>query len=116
MKTIKLPKALAERINEVNDLIKIATDECIYVTTYAGGTWPYVIDIKPISVNGKFVTIEAVNPKHPYAYINKQRYCITKTDEFADNGLAELKYNVGIIRKALISAIREESKRLTEEV
>jgi hypothetical protein len=115
MKTIKLPKALAERINEVNDLIKIATDEFIYVTTYAGGTWPYVIDIKPIRVNGKFVTIESVKP-YQYDFIKKQRYCITKTDEFADNGLAELKYNVGIIRKALISAIREESKRLTEEV
>ena len=115
MKTIKLPKALAERINEVNDLIKIATDECIYVTTYAGGTWPYVIDLKPISVNGKFVTIESVKPNQ-YDYIKKQRYCITKTDEFADNGLSELKYNVGIIRRALLSAIKQESTRLTDEV
>ena len=107
MKTIKLPKALAERINEVNDLIKIATEECLYVTTYAGGTFPYIVDLKPISVNGKFVTIESAN-LNQYSYLAKERFCITKTDTFDANGLADLKYNIAIIRRALQLAIKQE--------
>jgi hypothetical protein len=107
MKTIKLPKALANRINEVNELIRTANDECLLVTTYDGGTFPYIIDLKPISVNGKFVTIESVKPNQ-YSYVTKERFCITKTDMFDDNGLFTLNYTLKVIRRALLSAIKQE--------
>ena len=53
----KVNKAIAARIEELNTLIEAKKYE--YVSTYDGGTWPYVVNVAPleISKNGQFVKV-----------------------------------------------------------
>lgn len=102
----KLPKAIENRINEINSLIHLVEnlDECPY--TYAGGTWPHYVEIKPIQVKGLKVTIEAKNAKQSHNYITKETYKANDLDFYSFNGLISLKYDLGIILKAFKKALK----------
>ncbi len=92
---------ILKRIEEINNLLPIINELEAIPVTYAGGTWPYYVEIKPITINGKFVTIEAVNKKDRYQYISKARFNINKTDYFDDNGLYHLNETTKHILKSL---------------
>ena len=53
----RVTKAIAARIEELNTLIEAKKYE--YVSTYDGGTWPYVVNVAPleISKSGQFVKV-----------------------------------------------------------
>ena len=102
----KLPKAIETRVNEINSLIHQVDGLSEYAYTYAGGTWPYHVDIKPIQVNGLKVTIEAKDPKWSHNYIDKQTYKASDLDQFSEKGLVMLKADLRIILNALQKALK----------
>lgn len=102
----KLPKAIETRISEINTLIPQVDTLNEYAYTYAGGTWPYHVDIKPIQVNGLKVTIEAKDPKWSHNYIDKQNYKASDLDAFSEKGLVMLKEDLSVILKALKKALK----------
>jgi hypothetical protein len=102
----KLPKAIETRINEINDMLHQVDAQEEYAYTYAGGTWPYHVDIKPIQVNGLKVTIEAKDPKWSHNYIDRQTYKASDLDTFSEKGLVMLKEDLSIILKALKKALK----------
>lgn len=89
-----------KKINEINDLINVINELGEIPVTYAGGTFPYYVSIKPITVKNQFVTIESnVNE---YSFIdNKERYNVNKTsicgDEFCEK---HLNYTLNTILKS----------------
>lgn len=103
----KLPKAIETRINEINSMIPQIDALGDFAWTYAGGTWPYQVDIKPIQVNGLKVKIEAKDQKNPsYNYITKATYKATDLEYFSDKGLIALKIDLSVILKAFKKAIK----------
>jgi len=105
-KQFKFSKSLTNLIDDVNWLMEVANNDGLLVVTYDGGTYPYIIDIKPVQINGKFVTIEAVKPNR-HDYISKERFCVTKTNLFDDGGLVALEYSLKVIKRALKSTIKQ---------
>lgn len=102
----KLPKSIETRINEINSMIPVINDLSDFAYTYAGGTWPYYVDIEPITINGLKVTIKAKDPKAGHNYIDKQTYKATDSDYFSDKGIIALKIDLGIILKAFKKALK----------
>jgi hypothetical protein len=89
-----------KKINEINDLINVINELGDIPTTYAGGTFPHYVSIKPITIKNQFVTIES--DINVYSYIdNKERYNTNKSsicgDEFCEK---HLNYTLNIILKA----------------
>jgi hypothetical protein len=91
----KVNKAIAARIEELNTLIEAKKYE--YVSTYDGGTWPYVVNVAPleISKNGQFVKVspaslvkdKLVKEKKggPYAYQSEaERFNMNDPERAAD--------------------------------
>lgn len=96
MKTIS--KAQLAKIQEITMLSAELQYEL--VTTYDGGTWPYVVDIKSIAVskNGQFVTIdggEGINQ-----FITKERFNVNDSDQWSANGAKALNHTLNVILKA----------------
>jgi len=96
MKTIS--KAQIAKIQEIIALAEELKYE--FVTTYDGGTWPYVVDIQSIKVSktGQFVTIDGGTGMN--AYINKERYNVNDTDYWSGNGVRALNHALSAILKA----------------
>lgn len=78
----KVSKAQAAKIAEVLKYAKIFSDD--FVTTYDGGTYPYVVDIQSISVSpsGQFVTIDGGTNRD--AYIKKERFNVNDAESSKD--------------------------------
>tara|TARA_R110002012_G_C11535828_1_gene600962 strand:- start:160 stop:480 length:321 start_codon:yes stop_codon:yes gene_type:complete len=96
-----MKKSLLNKINEVNALcveIKQAYNEGLIETptTYDGGTWPYEINVKCITVKNQFVYIDEV--KNRYSYGFEKRYNSNKL-EGGFNSLEDLNYALNLIRK-----------------
>ena len=96
MKTIS--KAQLAKIQEIT----ILSAELQYelVTTYDGGTWPYVVDIQSIKVSktGQFVTIDGGEGRSQF--INKERFNVNDCDEWSGNGVKALNRTLNVILKA----------------
>jgi hypothetical protein len=101
----KVSTQLAKRIDEINALIQQANELELTAYTYGGGTFPNIVNIKPIVVKNQFVTIETAS-KSQYDFIAKERYNVNKDDFWGDNGIEALKWNLHHIKKALVNAIK----------
>ena len=101
----KLPKSIEKRINEINNLLLLTDQLGDFVYTYAGGTYPFYVDIQSIEIKDLKVVIKAKDPKRKNNLINIEKYNCKKIDEFALNGLVHLKYDLSIILKALKKAL-----------
>lgn len=101
-------KAILNKINEINALINEVNELESYPTTYAGGTFPHYVLIKPIKVKNQFVTIES--DINSYSFIDKkERYNINKTSVFGDEYCKKhLVYTLNIILKTFKQAIKNQ--------
>ena len=97
-------KALLKKIEEINSMLPAVNDAADIPITYAGGTWPYYVQIEPIEVKNQFVTIRpSLMPDFPirYSYFEtKERYNMNKKDVCDDYGSKHLNYTLNIILKA----------------
>jgi hypothetical protein len=92
--------SIKNKINEINSLIPLVDQLDHFVYTYAGGTWPYMIDINPIQIEGDkvIITAKAIGKND---FITDQNY---NTDEYYS--LDELKYDLATILKAFKKALK----------
>jgi hypothetical protein len=99
----KLPKQIETRIAEINAMLPKISNLENYVYTYAGGSWPYLINIEPIEINGLKVIIKAMDEKVNYKsnYITREAYKVSDEDS-----LENLKYDLSIILKAFKKALK----------
>ena len=100
-------KALLKKIEEINSMLPAVNDAADIPITYAGGTWPYYVQIKPIEVKNQFVTIRPSDDASSsycsrYTYFKtKERFNMNKKSIMGDENCAEhLKYTLNIILKA----------------
>lgn len=99
----KLPKAIENRINEINQLIPLIDQLENFVYTYAGGTWPYKIDIKPIEVSKLKVVIKAKNPVN----VNSNDFLVNEIYNAKDfYSIDALKYDLSVILRAFKKALK----------
>lgn len=89
-----------KKINEINDLINVINELGEIPVTYAGGTFPHYVSIKPITIKNQFVTIES-DINH-YSFIDKkERYNINKKSICGDEYCQKhLEYTLNIILKS----------------
>lgn len=101
----KVSAQMVKRIEEINALIQQANELELTAYTYGGGTFPYIVNIKPIVVKNQFVTIETAS-KSQYDFISKERFNVNNDDFWDYNGIESLKYCLKHIKKALTDAIK----------
>lgn len=92
--------SIKNRINDINNMIPLVDQLDHFVYTYAGGTWPYIINIDPIQINGDKVIIKA-KEIGKNDFISDQSY--STKDYFS---LDELKYDLATILKAFKKALK----------
>lgn len=109
----KVSKAQAAKIAEVLKYAELLKYE--FVTTYDGGTYPYVVDIQSISVSpsGQFVTIDGGKEWSGVSmYIGRERFNVNKyilRERFNVNDAEQskdLNRVLGVILRAYKSAAR----------
>jgi len=90
MKTKRLPITISRKIDQINGLIDLVKQADKIPTTYAGGTFPHYVQIKPIEVKNNFVTIFSSSTDNMYQFIDgKERYNVTKASLFGDDYCAK---------------------------
>jgi hypothetical protein len=99
-------KNLIKKIDEINALIDKVNELDDYPTTYAGGTFPHYIVIKPIKIKNQFVTIES--DINSYSFIDKkERYNINKVSICGDEYCkAHLNYTLNIILRTFKKSLK----------
>jgi len=101
-------KALLKKIELINSMLEAVNDSADIPVTYAGGTWPHYVQIKPIEVKNQFVTIRPSDDaflRHNY-FETKERYNMNKKSLCGDEYCAKhLNYTLNIILKAFKKAI-----------
>jgi len=102
-------KALLKKIDLINSMIDQVNDLGDIPVTYAGGTWPYYVQIKPIEVKNQFVTIrpsEDAFLRHNY-FETKERYNMNKKSICGDEYCSKhLNYTLNIILKAFKKSLK----------
>lgn len=102
-------KSLLKKIDLINSMIDSVNDADEIPLTYAGGTWPYYVQIKAIEVKNQFVTIrpsEDAYSRHTY-FETKERYNMNKKSICGDEYCAKhLNYTLNIILKAFKKATK----------
>jgi hypothetical protein len=95
----KVSKAQAAKIAEVLKYAELLRYE--FVTTYDGGTYPYIVDVQSIFVSpsGQFVTIDGGGS--PNSYISRERFNVNDSERSKD-----LNYTLSVILRAYKSAAR----------
>lgn len=95
-------KKLIQKIEQINALIDAVNESENIPVTYAGGTWPYYVQIKPIEVKNQFVTIRPSDDASTYTYFEtKERYNMNKKSICGDEFCAKhLNYTLNIILKS----------------
>ena len=103
----KIPKAVLNRIDEINKLLPLVNDLDTIPLTYDGGTYPeYVILKKPIRVKNQYVYI--VGGGRNERKFEKRYNTNKRVDLLWDtNGLASLKYELSVILRAYKRALKE---------
>jgi hypothetical protein len=93
-------KALLKKIDLINSMIEQVNDLENIPVTYAGGTFPHYVVIKPIKVKNQFVTIES--DINNYSFIDKkERYNLNKVSLLGDEYCKKhLNYTLNIILKS----------------
>lgn len=96
-------KSLLKKIDLINSMIDSVNDAADIPITYAGGTWPYYVQIKPIEVKNQFVTIrpsDEASFRHTY-FKGNERYNLNKKSVCGDEFCAKhLNYTLNIILKS----------------
>ena len=101
----KVSKAQAAKIAEVLKYAELLRHE--FVTTYDGGTYPYIVDVQSISVSpsGQFVTINGGKSRTAYlpliAFVTNRRFNVNDAESSKD-----LNYTLSVILRAYKSAAR----------
>jgi hypothetical protein len=104
----KFPKAISDRIALINSMIDAVNDADSIPYTYCGGTYPYYVIIKPITVNNQFVTISG--DKGTFIDV-KERYNINKVTTWNDaNCRGHLSYTLSIILKSFKQALNTKQQ------
>jgi len=105
----KIPKAVLNRIDEINKLLPKVNESNNLPYTYDGGTYAeYVILKKPIKVKNQYVYIVGGNDKYNERQFQKRYNTNTRIDSFMDtDGLTSLKYELSVILRAFKRAIKE---------
>ena len=93
-------KAILNKIELINSMIEQVNQSENIPFTYAGGTFPHYVVIKPIKVKNQFVTIES--DINSYSFIDKkERYNLNKVSVFGDEYCKKhLNYTLNIILKS----------------
>lgn len=100
MKTVN--KAILKRINAINELLPIIQKLDETPVTYAGGTWPYYVELTaPIKVKNQFIYIQEAEQGYKYNFDN--RYNVNN-----DGSLEQLKYDLTIIKRAFNKALKNQ--------
>jgi len=102
-------KALLKKIDLINSMIDSVNNADEIPLTYAGGTWPYYVQIKPIEVKNQFVTIRPLEDALlGYNYFEtKERYNMNKKSICGDEYCAKhLNYTLNIILKSFKKVIK----------
>ena len=93
-------KAIMNKVLAINEMLPAVLNADEVPMTYAGGTFPYYIDIKvPIVVSNQFVYIK--EEKGNYSYGFEKRYNVNNEGQ-----LDELKYDLSIIKRAFNKVIK----------
>jgi hypothetical protein len=101
----KFPVRILRKIEQINSMLEEVKNADETPITYAGGTWPYYVDILPIEINNQFVTIRSAIKNHSFID-GKERYNVNKTSMFGDENCAKhLEYTLGIILKSFKKVI-----------
>lgn len=103
----KVSAQLTNRIEEINELMRRANELELMAYTYGGGTFPYIVNIKPIVIKNQFVTIETAS-KSQYDFLSKERFNVNNDDFWDYNGIESLKYCLKHIKKALTNALNNQ--------
>lgn len=94
----KFPTLIEKKINTINLLIDSVNQSENVPYTYAGGTYPMIVYIKPIVIKNQFVTIQT--DEHGTYIDNKERYNINKSSTFGDEFCKKhLEYTLNVILK-----------------
>jgi predicted RNA-binding protein len=98
-------KTLLKKIDLINSMIEQVNDLENIPVTYAGGTFPHYVVIKPIKVKNQFVTIES--DINNYSFIDKkERYNLNKVSLMGDEYCKKhLNYTLNIILKSFNKAL-----------
>ena len=93
-------KTILNKIELINSMIEQISEGENIPFTYAGGTFPHYVVIKPIKVKNQFVTIES--DINNYSFIDKkERYNLNKVSVFGDEYCKKhLNYTLNIILKS----------------
>ena len=87
-------KAIINRIVAINEMLPSVLNADEIPTSYAGGTWPFIIDIQvPIVVSNQFVYIKEEKGMDCYGF--EKRYNVNNEGQ-----LDQLKYDLSIIKRA----------------
>lgn len=105
MNTIKFPIAIQRKIELINSMIPQINESEIVPYTYAGGTWPYAVYIKPIAIKNQFVTIETEDCG---TWINgKERFNVNKVSTFGDEYCKKhLEYTLNVILRTFKKTLK----------
>lgn len=88
------PKAIVNRVNEINTLYQGAEAADLFVTAYFGSTWPTIINTEaPVEIKGRFV----------YITTDGKRERFNTGDEWQ---LSDLKWNLNHIKRALTKELK----------
>jgi len=91
-------KTILAKIEEVNSLLTVVNSSDGLAVTYDGGTFPFVVSIKPIEIKNQFVYI--INDGGTYTD-GKERYNLNKKSLFGDDyDIQHLNYTLSVILKA----------------
>jgi hypothetical protein len=94
-------KSIMNRIVAINEMLPTVLKSDEIPSTYAGGTWPYYVQLEaPIVVQNQFVYIKE-NKVFGYSYGFEKRYNVN--DEWS---LDQLKYDLRIIKIAFNSVVK----------
>lgn len=96
--TFKIPASIEKKIQSINAMIEDINLSETVPYTYAGGTYPMIVYIKPIVIKNQFVTIQT--DEHGTYIDNKERYNVNKSSTFGDEFCKKhLEYTLNIILK-----------------
>ena len=98
MKPFKLPISIERKIQAINSMIEEINLSETVPYTYAGGTYPMIVYIKPIVIKNQFVTIQTDD--HGNYIDGKERYNVNKSSTFGDEFCKKhLEYTLNVILK-----------------
>lgn len=105
MKTIKFPIAIQRKVDAINSMIPQISQVDAVPYTYAGGTYPYAVYIKPIVIKNQFVTIET---DILGTYIDgKERFNVNKVSTFGDEYCKKhLEYTLNVILRTFKKTLK----------